>query len=85
MQHKINIQPVDDNLEPVQGLPDRSDLSGLYVRSAEVTKDELRIAQEEAASNNHAHGTRKASLLAVLILIVIVIGGLAILLLRRHL
>lgn len=50
MQHKINIQPVDDNLKPVQNLPDRSDLSQLYVRSTEVTEEELSVAQEEVAS-----------------------------------
>lgn len=83
MQHKINIQPVDDTIEPVQNLPDRSDLSELYVRSAEVTKEELQSAQKDASSSNHVPGARRVPLVATLLLMAV--GGLVILLLRAYL
>lgn len=80
MQHKINIQPVDDNLEPVQSMPDRSDLSGLYVRGIEVTKEELQSAQEEVASSGRVPGVRKAPLFVLVASLLTIAGGLVVLL-----
>lgn len=78
MQHKINIQPVDDTLEPVQSPPDRSDLSELYVRSAEVTEEELNIAQAEVARAQRSD-TKKALLVPLITVVCVVVGVLTIL------
>lgn len=72
MQHKINIQPVDVNLEPVQNLPDRSDLSQLYTRSAEVTEEELSVAQEEVASGQASSFVIRTGLVNVLLVLPVV-------------
>lgn len=72
MQHKINIQPVDDNLEPVQNLPDRSDLSQLYARSAEVTEEELSVAQKEVASGQAPSFVMRTGLLNVLLVLPVI-------------